>query len=176
MGIIFFLTFCRIVIGSVFVVSFLGKIRNVAAFQITIANFRLLPKNLTKGAVVLFLLSEFIVIACMVIGYKLLSIGFLLATFLLVVFSIALVTVLVRKIQTPCNCFGTSLKVISYYDVARNAGFVAFSFGGWAVFSVSDITWIALTLPELALASFAAVAFVMIWTRLSEIVEIFHLI
>jgi len=171
-----FLTFCRVVIGVIFAFSFLSKMGNVVAFETTIINFRLLPKYFSKVAAVLFLLGEFIVTVCMAIGGKLLSLGFSLAVFLLVVFSIALVTVLVRKIQTSCNCFGTNSKAISYYDVARNAGFVGCAISGWGVLSMSSTMPATLNLPELALVGFVAVTFIVIWMHLAEIVDLFRLI
>jgi hypothetical protein len=175
MLLVLFLTFCRAVIGIVFAISFLNKIKNITAFQTTIANFHLLPKSLINSVAILFLLGELTVTFCMVMGGNLLGLGFSLAFFLLVVFTLAMVTVLARRIKTSCNCFGTNSKKISFYDIARNAGFIACAIGGWGVFSASGTMLATLNLPELVLVAFIAVTFLAILTHLAEIVGLFRL-
>lgn len=175
MMIYYILTFCRVTTAIVFALSFVGKAPNTSSFIQTIDRFKLLPKMLHIPVAVAFLGGELVVVVTMILGGKLLLWGFLLAGLLLILFSVALVSALVRKIQTPCNCFGTSSKVVSYYDVARNAGFVACALGGWIMFSVSTTMTPALALLETGLIGFVAVAFVVIWTHLAEIVELFRL-
>jgi hypothetical protein len=170
----YILAFCRITTGLVFAWSFVGKAQDISSFIQTIDHFKLQPKALHHPVAVAFLGGELVVVVTMILGGKLLLWGFLLAGLLLILFSSALISVLLRKIQTPCNCFGTSSRAISYHDVVRNAGFVACVTGGCVGLSVSNTMPITLTLPEVGLTGFVAMAFVVIWTHLAEIVELFR--
>ena len=169
------LAFCRVAISLVFAWSFVSKVQDISSFLHTINRFNLLPEALHFPVAGAFLGGELVVVVAMILGGKLLLWGFLLAGLLLILFSTALVSVLLRKIQTSCNCFGTSSRAISYHDVVRNAGFVACAMGGWIVLSVSNIMLTTLTWPEVGLIAFVAMAFVVIWTHLAEIVELFRL-
>ena len=127
----YLLTFCRLVIGLVFVISFVGKVRDVGQFAATIGRFDLLPRRWTQTAALLFLGGEAAVVILLIAGGPLLPLAFALATLLLLLFSLALLSVLRRGIETSCNCFGASEKPLTYYDVGRNAGFIACSLLGW---------------------------------------------
>lgn len=120
----YLLMFCRIAIGVTFAYSFLTKAQDVNQFARTIANFKLLPSQLSKPAATLTLIGELTAIALMAVGGRLLPIGFGLAVLLLLVFTVALVWTLVRNIQTPCNCFGASRQPVTAYDLWRNLGFL----------------------------------------------------
>lgn len=127
----YLLAFCRITIGLIFAYSFLMKIRDVNQFAQTIANFKLVPLRWGRPLALLFLSGEAAVVVLLVIGEQLLSLAFGLALILLAVFTAVLVSVLVRDIQTTCNCFGNSQKIVTYTDVWRNAGFIGCALLGW---------------------------------------------
>src|SRR5690348_3348391 len=121
---IYLLAFCRVVIGLVFAISSLGKARDLAQFQEAIAGFRLLSRRMSNLAAFLFLGGECTVVALMVIGGPFLFPGFALAILLLLLFCTALASVLIRRIQTACNCFGSTRKPVTRVDIWRNLGFL----------------------------------------------------
>lgn len=165
----YLLAFCRSAIGLTFAIAYVAKAKDVARFAETIRNFDLLPRQLAGIAAVLFLSGEAIVVLLLILGGQFLSLGFALSGLLLTLFTLALLSALVRDIQTSCNCFGTSEKPITYYDVWRNAGFIAFSVLGWWLATQAPMTAKHQTWVELALLSFLATIFVVVWTQLGEV-------
>jgi uncharacterized membrane protein YphA (DoxX/SURF4 family) len=79
----YLLTFCRLVIGLTFALSFVGKVRDVGQFAATIGRFELLPRRWHKTAAWLFLGGEAAVILLLIAGGPLLALAFGLATLLL---------------------------------------------------------------------------------------------
>lgn len=171
---LYMLAFCRVAIGLTFVISGVSKVLNLAQFRQTISTIHILPRRLSGIAALLFLCGEFAVVAFVFIGGSLLAIGFSLAAFLLFLFCIALISVLARGIHTSCNCFGTSTKQISRFDIWRNVGFILCALGGYGSLAwtkgtpgnTSPLVW--------GLIGLGAVAFVVIWIQLGEIVQLFH--
>jgi peroxiredoxin len=127
----YLLTFCRLVIGLVFAISFVGKARDIGQFAKTIGRFELLPRRWNKTAAWIFLGGEAAVVVLLIVGGPLLPLAFALAGLLLLLFTLALLSALRRNIETSCNCFGASEKLLTYYDVGRNAVFMACSVLGW---------------------------------------------
>src|SRR5689334_14077152 len=105
----FLLAFCRLVLSFVFVLSLVGKLRDVRGLRQTILNFHILPHwlNWFSGVITCFVLvSELLVIIGGVLGGIFLLPTFVFAAFLLILFSSTLVSVLIRQVHTSCNCFG----------------------------------------------------------------------
>jgi hypothetical protein len=127
----YLLAFSRIALGLLFAYSFVTKARDVTQFAETIGRFDLLPRRWSKTVALLFLGGEAAVVILIIAGGRLLPLAFALAGLLLAVFSLALLLALRRGIETACNCFGASEKPLTYYDVGRNAGFIACSVLGW---------------------------------------------
>ena len=171
---LYLLAFCRVVIGLTFMVSSVGKVLNIAQFRQTICNFRILPGWLSGVAAMLFMCGEVAVVVFVVIGGSLLVVGFSLAIFLLLLFCIALLSVLVRRIRTTCNCFGASAKQVSHLDVWRNAGFILFALGGYGSLAEAKGTQVNLSLLGWGLIGLGAVVFVIIWIQLGEIIQLFR--
>lgn len=147
---------------------------NIAKFRQTISTIHILPRQLSGIAALLFLCGEFAVVAFVIIGGSLLAIGFSLAVFLLLLFCIALGPVLVRGIHTSCNCFGTSTKQVSHFDIWRNVGFILCALGGYGSLAWTKGTQGDPSLLEWGLIGLGAVVFVVIWTQLGEIVQFFQ--
>jgi hypothetical protein len=81
---------------------------------------------------------------------------------MLTVFSGAMLSVIIRKIENPCSCFGATDNLISGYDLLRNAGFIAWAAAGWYAAGA------ARALPVFAwpVISAAALGFVLLWINL----------
>ena len=168
------LAFCRVAIGLVFVASSMSKVRNVAQFQQTIRQFRILPSSMSGGAAVLFLGGEFAVVLLMIIGGRWLLPGFVLAIFLLVLFCLALISVITRELQISCNCFGVSERHISRLDLLRNSGLLLCACTGSIVLGLTKDTQEHLNFVEWLLIGVSSGAFVMIWLQLRDIVQLFR--
>jgi hypothetical protein len=168
----YILTFCRIAIGLVFALSFIGKIRNVRQFEQTVRDFAILPRRFSKIAALLFLCGEFAVVVLVTLGNSFLFAGFALAACLLLIFSIALASVLARNMRTSCNCFGSTTKQVSPFDVWRNAGFILCALGGCGLLTASKGAQTSLGLVEVSLVGLGAAVFVAVWTQLSEITQL----
>ena len=168
----YLLAFCRITISLTFTYSFLMKVGDVNQFAQTVANFKLVPLRWERPLALLFLSGEAAVVVFLVIGgQQLLPLAFILALLLLLAFTAALALVLVRDIQTSCNCFGNTQKTVSYVDVWRNAGLILVSaIGLWTAGNVKG----TLNLIELFLIAIIAIIFVLLWTNLTDIVTLFQ--
>ncbi len=129
--IVYLLTFCRAAVTMLFAYSFATKVGELPQFAQTISNFKLLPKHWSQRIARFFLTVELAIVMLLVIGGSLMPLAFGLALLLLVVFTIALISVLARHIQTACNCFGSSQKSVTYADVWRNVGLSSVIAVGW---------------------------------------------
>ncbi len=89
---LYLLDFCRIALGLVFLVSSLGKVRDMAQFRATIQAFHLLPPALSGAAALLFIGGGCAVVVLLIIGGPPLLPGFILGGGLPLLFSLALVT------------------------------------------------------------------------------------
>lgn len=170
----YLLIFGRMVTGFVFLISFVGKARNIPAFEQTIAGFRLLSPRLSRFTAWLFLAAELAVLLLLVAGGRFLSVGFALAILLLLLFSLALTSVLLRNLHTPCNCFGTSAKQVSPFDVLRNAGLIFCALIGWAASITLDAEQLSLSMMEAGLVGMSAIVFVAIWLNSAQLVQLFR--
>lgn len=165
--------FCRSVVLLVFAISFVSKVRARAAFQQTITTFALLPRQFSGPVATLFLTAEALVVVLTILAGPFLLPGYLLAAGLLLLFSAALLSVLIRRISSTCSCFGPTTTPISSIDIVRNTGFIACSFGGCVTLTGSA----HLDAPDLlawALSGLCALVFVGIWTQLGDIVRLFR--
>jgi hypothetical protein len=169
---LYLLAFCRIAIGLTFVISSGSKALSFGDFQQTLHRFRLLPATLILPVALLFLGGEILVVLFMIFGGWLLLPGFALAIVLLILFSSALLSVVIRGISTPCNCFGPSQRSVSRIDIWRNLGFLVCALGGYAgavwsqkaIESLGNIEWV--------FAGLGAAVFVLIWTQLGELARL----
>lgn len=158
--------FCRAAVSSAFAYAAVSKLLDFSSFQQTIGNFRIVQSGLVKPVSYLFLIGEMLAAVLLVVGGKLLLFGYGLAAGLLLLFSAALYSALIRNIETACNCFGANDERITAFDIWRNVLLVSLaliglflsadnqsSIGGWSFFEVVS-------------TSMFAVAFVFIWVNL----------
>jgi len=165
------LAFCRLVIGIAFAVSSIGKAANVHEFEETVARFSIFPLRWSKGLSLLFLSGEVAVVVLLFLGHASLPLGFVLAAILLSTFSIALVSVLGRNIQTHCNCFGKTDEPVSLYDIGRNAGLLFCCLGGWILTTSVNVHGNLSTRSWLLIGLLSAI-FVTIWVQLGKVVRV----
>jgi hypothetical protein len=168
----YILGFCRVAIALVFAISFVGKASDVPAFQRAVAKFGLLPESSSKVAALFFLVGEATVVIFAALGGRFLGPGFLLAASLLLVFSAALVSVLSRRMRTPCNCFGLSQKPVSSVDVWRNVGLMAGALIGLGSLAALDRSQSSLGMAEWTLVGLMGTVFALVWIHLDEIVQL----
>lgn len=167
----YLLTFCKIVVGTIFTIASFLKLKSFTQYVNTINDFHLLPKSLTQLAAVLILTCEMLTVLLL---FKWLLVAFWLASGLLVIFSIALASVLFRNIQTACNCFGSSQHLISPADLWRNFGFLLCTgVGSWL--ATKPEATVPIEALDLSIVGFMALAFVLLWMQLSEIYRLFQL-
>lgn len=171
---IYLLAFCRVATGLIFTISSVGKAWNISKFRQSIIGFGFFDKRLSSVVAIFVLCGEIAVILLVVIGGPLLLLGFLLTSGLLLIFCGALVAVLVRGLRVTCNCFGPSEKPVSFVDIRRNLGFISCELGGCTALVWTRESQTNLNSIEWLLIGFGATAFVVIWTQLGEIMELFR--
>lgn len=171
---VYLLAFCRVTTGLVFAFSSFSKARNLSAFKQAIPGFQLLPPQIHSLAAILFLCGEGLVVLLLAVGGSLLFYGFTLALCLLLVFCLALATVLFRKLHVSCNCFGSSQQTITSADIWRNVGFMACAACGCSILTWMRDTKLSLEGIEWLLISLGALAFVLIWIQLGEVAQLFR--
>lgn len=169
MLIIYTLLFFRVVMGLIFTISVIGKLRSMRQFISTLESIRFFQRRWLNIIASIVIFVEFMVVWFMIMGGDWLMIGFGTAALLLAVFSAALVSVLVRGIQVPCNCFGTSNKTVSSVSVWRNIALLLFACCGFVVCYSFPQTNHNVTLLEGGFVLFTSAMVVLICTQLDEI-------
>ena len=159
------LAFCMIVIGIVFALSSFAKLKDLTTYIEATGHFRLLPQVLVPISAIFFLLSEIMTVILLIFWPMA---AFVLALILLTVFSIALASVLIRRISTTCNCFGASKHPISVTDLVRNAGLLLCASAGLYL-SIDAQHLTQLSLLEWIIIGFFSSVVAMLWTQISEI-------
>ncbi len=168
----YLLIFFRTVVGLVFTMSLVGKMRDIPSFTQTITSFRFFPPFFSRPLTYLFLLGEFGVITIMGIGEPFLFWGFLAATMMFLSFSIALSSVLLRKIKTSCNCFGPDEKNVSVGHIVRSFGFMVCGIGGGvSTYKFGNFTT-TLDFVEIFSVGVMGILFVTIWTYIGDLLRL----
>jgi len=168
----YLLTFFRFVIGFVFAISLIGKVRDIPAFTQAITNFRFFPQSFSKPLAYLFLLGELSTVIAMAIGEKLILWGFLLAALMFLSFTIALSSVILRKIKTPCNCFGPDQREVNFGHILRSLGFMVCGVGGVIISTLSGNFLNPLNLVDIFLMGVFAFVFSLIWMQVGDILQL----
>jgi hypothetical protein len=165
------LTFCRIVTGFIFALSSVQKARDVRAFAHAITRFDLLPARLSMLFAFLTLACEGAIVLCMLLTGSWLLMGFVLATALYLIFSGAMISVLLRNMTISCNCFGVNNKPITLADLWRNVGFLCCAFVGWITVVQPTIDQRGYGLFPWVAVAMLALIFSLLWLQSGEIVR-----
>jgi uncharacterized membrane protein YphA (DoxX/SURF4 family) len=121
---------CRIVLGGVFLVSGLAKISDQVRFLLTLRAFRFFPDPLVPFAAIVLPWLEFF-LGLFVLAGLFLGTSALMIAALNLIFSAALLSVVVRGIEIDCGCFGLVADLLGLPDqadlkaVVRNVVFAA---------------------------------------------------
>lgn len=172
-------TFCTLVLLWTFSFSAIFKGRRLSTFEQNIAGFALLPAVLlTPAALVLVGLegsaSLMLLLTLLWPAWRPLALGgFLLSTGLLFLFTIALLSVLARRLAVPCGCFGNTAQPVSWLDVGRTVGFLLCAVTGLLTFFVAPVAPSLPGLVTLVLAVMAA-AFALIWAHLHTLLAVWR--
>lgn len=167
------ISFIRVLIGLVFMYSFLKKLWNIRGFRDTITKFGIIPSKYSNFLAHCFLIGELIVTVFMLLGGFFLIIGFALAAILFLAFSIGLISVLFRKIQTSCSCFGPDENQVSIFHFIRSFGFLICSILGFYFSFIERGSNYALSILEWFLIAAMATVFNILWVNSGEIIRLF---
>ncbi|MBA2677308.1 MAG: redoxin family protein [Ktedonobacteraceae bacterium] len=157
--------FCRIVLILVFAWSSLNKFRDMTLFRYAVEGFHLVPERwltpLNWGIPCAELATALLLLAPQTqLG------GFLFGTLLLLAFSLAIFSVLQRKLTIICGCFGASTQAITALDILRNASFILCALGGSILILVFSLPQLLnpLTMTNI-LVIIAAAGYVLFFTQ-----------
>ncbi len=114
----------RIGLGALFVLAGVLKLKDPQAFAIEITNYRLLPALAPYMAVGLPPVEVALGIALVLPWDAWRRAGAALATGLLAVFTLAVVSAVARGMDVSCGCFGASSDKVSYVTIARDVALV----------------------------------------------------
>ncbi|MEU4572834.1 MauE/DoxX family redox-associated membrane protein [Nonomuraea sp. NPDC023979] len=146
---------CQVLIGAVFAVAALTKLRDPAAFAASVAALRLVPRGVASLAAGAVAVAEASVAALMFLPRA----GFALAAALLLGFCAVIVKS--RRSRVECRCFGAASGPLGPAHLVRNGLLLAVAALGWA--AVSAVPAVPAVHPDataggLAVAAFAGVA------------------
>ena len=97
--------FCRLLVGGLFAVSALAKLRDLAGFRAALRGYRLLPRAAEPAAAGAVISAE--VMVPVLLGLRVTApYGLVLAAVLLGGFAAAMGSVLRRGLSTDCGCVG----------------------------------------------------------------------
>lgn len=122
--------FCRLLVGGLFAVSALAKLRDVAGFRAALSGYRLLPRAAEPAVVVAVIVAEALV--PVLLGFRMTApLGLVLAAVLLAGFAVAMASVLRRGLATDCGCVGRG-STVRRAHLWRNLVLVAVCLAGAA--------------------------------------------
>jgi uncharacterized membrane protein YphA (DoxX/SURF4 family) len=132
----------RIFLGAIFVYSSIHKIRNPAEFAFAIRGYELLPVAITNLFALLIAWSEVLAGIMLILGVMTRkAAGAILI--LLVMFTVAILTTMVKGLVIDCGCFGGGgdapttypLVIRNLFLIAAAAMVMLFDRGAWSVSS-----------------------------------------
>ncbi len=119
----------RLVVGGMFLVALVSKLRDLPSFRATLRGFRVVPRRLERPVASAVLGAEAAVVL-LVVARPSAAVGLAVAIVLLVAFATGMARVIARGDRVPCGCFGRSTAPISRAHVGRNALLAAASAAG----------------------------------------------
>lgn len=120
-----FILTARTIVALIFIYSGSIKILNIHEFAQVIGNYHILPHSLLIPFASLIVSSEIVLGLLFLIGVFEKECGILLIL-LNIVFIFAMVSTLVRGIDTSCGCFSSEGEVLGIKDILRDFAFILF--------------------------------------------------
>ena len=128
----------RLLLGGVFLLSGVMKIRDPGAFAIEVANYQLAPQLAPWLAATLPAI-ELLSGALLVIGTRpWVRAAALLSSAMLLVFSVAVTSVVLRGINVSCGCFGGDTGPVTALTVLRDVALLLGAVGLYALGAASN--------------------------------------
>lgn len=123
---------CRILLGTVFIVASIDKIANTNNFITSILNYKIVDITLATVAATFLPPLELLTGICLILGiYP--KASSIIITSLLFIFTIFVISALVRGLDISCGCFSQDPNVdrIGYKKIIEN--FVLMIIGGYLI-------------------------------------------
>ncbi|KAA8882082.1 hypothetical protein F3087_39195 [Nocardia colli] len=163
---------CRYLLGGVFLVALVGKLRSRAAYSEFVAATGALlgvGDRIARWAAMSTVVAE-AVIVCALIAEPTARVGLGLAALLLGCFSVALTRALRRGSTTPCRCFGASTTPIRIEHALRSAVLGVLALGGLLLDLTLEthryeLAGVAVSVPAVA-------AGILLTTRLDDVADL----
>lgn len=164
------LVFARAVMCLTFAVSAFGKARDVDAFVHSVRSFDILPSGWGRPAAWALLTAEVAVVVLQLAGPAVA--GLVLAAALLVAYIVALGVVVARRSEVRCNCFGSTARAVSGFDLVRNGLLLLVALTGVLASSASSAGAPMPPAADAVLVVCASVAVVLVLVGLDDIATI----
>jgi uncharacterized membrane protein YphA (DoxX/SURF4 family) len=124
----YFLLLLRLLLGLIFIFAAIDKIAVPANFSVSIYNYKLLPDEFINVPAIIIPWIELISGLLLLLGISVKE-NSVIITFLLIVFTIAIIISLFRGLNIDCGCFGTDYGTkIGLLKVSENILFILFGF------------------------------------------------
>jgi uncharacterized membrane protein YphA (DoxX/SURF4 family) len=107
----------RIIVGGIFLLAGLAKISDPVRFLLTLREFQLFPKVIIRFLAVYLPWLEFILGLFIILGILYRTSSLMLAC-LNAVFTLAILSVIIRGIDIDCGCFGLLADILKIPDSA----------------------------------------------------------
>jgi len=116
----------RIFVGFLFIIASIDKAASPEAFAVSVANYRILSPSLTTLVATIFPWMELLCGVALIAGVFIRGSAFLL-TSLLVIFTAAVISGLLRGLDISCGCFTQDPEAgkIGWIKIAENLGLLA---------------------------------------------------
>jgi hypothetical protein len=164
----------RTAMAVLFVVSAGTKVLDFSRYQRSVRDFEILSARWSRLAGLCFLAAEISVVVLVIVGGAFLLPGFVLAILLLVIFAAALETVVRRRLEVDCGCFGGQSEIVSQYDVARNALLALVAASGVAALAIDGNASGHLPAGEVILLTIMSAVLVMLVANLKHLARAFQ--
>jgi uncharacterized membrane protein YphA (DoxX/SURF4 family) len=124
----YFLLLLRVLLGLIFIIAATEKIAVPENFSFLIANYKLLPSEFINIPAIIIPWIELISALLLLLGI-LVKENSAIITFLLIVFTIAIIISLFRGLNIDCGCFGTTYgEQIGILKISENIILIIFGF------------------------------------------------
>jgi uncharacterized membrane protein YphA (DoxX/SURF4 family) len=131
----------RVILGVLFIVASIDKVSDPAAFAVSVESYKLLSHNAALVVATVLPWMELICGVLLVLGVLHRGAGLLLFG-LLVVFTVAVVSALVRGLDISCGCFtqDPNAAKIGWQKIVENLGLIGLSL----LVTLSQSSWLSI--------------------------------